>query len=189
MRALVLLLALGLSGCSLLPRLLLVPDGYDTASIPRYDGPYVVYTAPPSRVDSTLRRIDVVWGGIDRLSVTRLSGERLDVLPDTAGVWVQNRVLVVRARGRAETLPLAGVSRFVARDRHSFAEALGIAANAAFGGALIGALTATVSEGVGWRQAGRGAAIGAGVGAGIGVIAATGDKNAYDVHVAGFKTP
>ena len=188
MRAVVLLSALSLSGCSLIPVLLLTPDGGPRPS-QVLRGPRVGFFVTPGRVDSALQHVDVVWGGIDRLSVTLASGERRSVRPDTAGVRVQGGILVVRSRGRTETLPLATVSRFVARERPTAFEALGLTAAVAVGGAFIGGLTGALPENAGWQGVGRGAAVGAAIGAGVGALASTVDRNRYDVRLAGFETP
>ena len=188
MRVALVLLALLLSGCSLIPVLLLTPDG-EPRPTPALGGARVPYFAPPGQVDSTLQDIDVRWGGIDRLSVTLASGERLHLRPDTAGVRVRGGILVVRAHRRDASLPLATVSRFVARDRPSLLESLGLAATVAVGGAFVGGLAGAGTENAGWHSIRRGATIGAAVGAGVGAVASTVDRNFYDVRVAGFETP
>lgn len=188
MRAVIVLLALSVSGCSLIPVLLLTPDGGPRPS-QGLSGPRIGFFATPARVDSALQHVDVEWGGIDRLSVTLASGERRSIRPDVAGIRVQDGILAVRSRGRAETLPLASVSRFVARKRPTAFEALGLTAAVAVGGAFIGGLTGALPENAGWQGVGRGAAVGAAIGAGVGALASTADRDSYDVHVAGFETP
>ena len=185
MRVSVLLLALSLSGCSLIPIWLLTPDGGPRPS-QALRGPRVGFFVTPTRADSTLRHVDAAWNGIDRLSLTLASGERRDFRPDTAGVRVQGGILAVRSRGRFEALPLASVSRLVARRRPTALEALGLTAAVAVGGAFIGGLTGGLTENPTWRGAGRGAMAGAAVGAGLGAVASTTDREAYDLHVAGF---
>ena len=185
MRVAIWLLAVVLCGCPLVPALVVTPDGGPRPAT-TLRGPQVAFYVAPERVDSALVDLDVRWGGFDRLSLTLASGERRSVRPSRQGVRLRDGILVVQSRFGRENVPLAGVGRFVVRERRSAAEALGITAATAAVGALVGGLVASAPEGAGWRGFRRGAAIGAGLGATAGALAATTDRDQYDVHVAGF---